>query len=302
MSIQDEAPLSLVVVTRADAFVQAEGEQFQALRAGDVLIARGPAPYLLGDDPATPLQVVIGPGPQCLAPDGKPLDEALDRAVPGWQAPTHGYVGVRTWGNTPAGGTQFLVGTYRMRSAVGRRLTSALPALAVLPGFARRSSLFALLGEEITKDAPGQDVVLDRLLDLLLVAALRAWFSRPEASAPRWYLAVGDPVIGPVLRTLIDNPADPWTVAGLAATAQMSRAAFARRFTELVGEPPITLLAGWRLAVAADLLSDTDATLDTVARRVGYGSPFALSTAFKREHGVSPEGHRRATRTAAATG
>ena len=211
---------------------------------------------------------------------------------------------MRTWGNTPTGSTQLLVGTYPMRSAVGQRLTSALPTLAVLPSFGARSSLFTLLDEEITKDAPGQDVVLDRLLDLLLVAALRAWFSRPDAMAPRWYLAGEDPVIGPVLRLLVDNPAEPWTVAGLAAAARLSRAAFARRFTELVGEPPIAFLAGWRLAIAADLLSDTDATLDTVARQVGYGSPFALSTAFKRHHGVTPEQHRRmagAATTEAAT-
>ena len=97
----------------------------------------------------------------------------------------------------------------------------------------------------------------------------------------------------------MDNPSHGWTVASLAAAARMSRAAFARRFTELVGEPPMTFLAGWRLAMAADLLRDTDATLDTVARNVGYSSPFALSTAFKRVHGVSPQEHRRALTTSA---
>ena len=98
------------------------------------------------------------------------------------------------------------MGTYRARSAVGQRLTSALPTLAVLPGFAERSSLFGLLGEEIAKDDPGQDVVLDRLLDLLLVDALRAWFASPESAAPRWYRARDDPAIGPALRLLVDNP------------------------------------------------------------------------------------------------
>ncbi|MEP9416399.1 helix-turn-helix transcriptional regulator [Gordonia sp. VNQ95] len=67
----------------------------------------------------------------------------------------------------------------------------------------------------------------------------------------------------------------------------------ARRFTELVGAPPMTYLATWRLSVAADMLDDTDATLDVIARRVGYGSAFALSTAFKRRYGVSPAVHRR---------
>lgn len=139
------------------------------------------------------------------------------------------------------------------------------------------------------RDGPGQEVVLDRLLDLLAIAALRAWFARPEAAPPAWYEALGDPVVGPVLRLLQDDPARPWTVAALAAKAGVSRAALARRFTERVGELPMTYLTGWRLALAADRLRDTDGTIGAIARHVGYGSASALSTAFKREYGVSPQ-------------
>jgi AraC-like DNA-binding protein len=88
------------------------------------------------------------------------------------------------------------------------------------------------------------------------------------------------------------NPGEPWTVGSLAAACAVSRAALARRFAELVGEPPLTFLTRWRLAVAADLLADPDVTIGAVARRVGYSSPFALSTAFKRVRGVSPRDHR----------
>jgi AraC-like DNA-binding protein len=298
MRIEDEAPLSLVAVTRGVAWIATGSGPARALRPGDVVVALGPAPYVLGDDPATPTQVVVQPGQRCVTPQGQPLDEPLEPGCPGWRLRSHGYSGVRTWGNTAGGATELLVGTYLTRSAVGRRLTAALPELAVLPGFAAGNGLFGLLGEEIVRDAPGQDVVLDRLLDLLLVAALRCWFSRPEAAAPRWYRARDDPAVGPALRLLIDDPAHGWTVAALAGAARMSRAAFAKRFTELVGEPPMAFLAGWRLAMAADLLRDTEATLDTVARTVGYGSPFALSTAFKRVHGVSPQEHRRAAQAA----
>ncbi|EPJ37414.1 putative AraC-like transcription regulator [Streptomyces afghaniensis 772] len=115
---------------------------------------------------------------------------------------------------------------------------------------------------------------------------------RPEAEAPAWYRALADPVVGGVLRLLQDNPAHPWTVAALAAKAGVSRAALARRFTALVGEPPMAYLTGWRLALAADRLRDSEDTLDAVARRVGYGSAFALSTAFKRVYGVSPVEYR----------
>ena len=149
-----------------------------------------------------------------------------------------------------------------------------------------------MLGSEIVKDEPGQEAVLDRLLDLLLIAVLRTWFARPDAEAPAWYRANGDPVVGRALRLLHNNPSHPWTVATLAAEIGVSRAALARRFTELVGEPPMTFLTGWRLALAADLLREPDATVGAVARQVGYGSPFALSTAFKRVRGISPQQHR----------
>ncbi len=72
----------------------------------------------------------------------------------------------------------------------------------------------------------------------------------------------------------------------------MSRAALARRFNELVGEPPMTFLTGWRIALAADLLREPGATLGSVADQVGYSGPFALSTAFKRVRGISPQEHR----------
>jgi AraC-like DNA-binding protein len=140
--------------------------------------------------------------------------------------------------------------------------------------------------------------VLDRLLDLLLIAVLRAWFARPDADAPGWYRAYSDPVVGKALRLIHDDPAHQWTVADLAAEAGVSRAAFARRFTELVGEPPMAFLTDWRLSLAADLLLEPDATIGSVAYQVGYATPYALSTAFKRVRGVSPRQHRLA---AAAT-
>jgi AraC-like DNA-binding protein len=101
-------------------------------------------------------------------------------------------------------------------------------------------------------------------------------------------------VVGAALRLLHDEPAHPWTVAALAARTGVSRAALARRFSDLVGEPPMTYLTDLRLALAADLLREPDATVAAVARRVGYGSAFALSAAFKRERGVSPQEHRAA--------
>jgi AraC-like DNA-binding protein len=148
-----------------------------------------------------------------------------------------------------------------------------------------------LLAAEAGNDGPGQEAYLDRLLDLLLIAVLRTWFDRDE-NAPTWWHAEHDPVVGPALKLIYNNPAHPWTVANLAAAVGSSRAVFASRFTEQVGEPPIAFLTNWRLALAADLLQSSQATVAAVARQVGYSTPFALSSAFKRGYGVSPNTYR----------
>jgi AraC-like DNA-binding protein len=130
----------------------------------------------------------------------------------------------------------------------------------------------------------------------VLVLALRAWCARPESTLPAWYKALTDPAIGDALRLLHEDPAHRWTVAALAAEVGMSRAAFAARFTTMVGEPPLTYLTAWRMTLAADLLRDTEATVAAVAREVGYEDAFAFSVAFKRARDVSPSVWRRQER------
>jgi AraC-like DNA-binding protein len=279
MRVQDEAPLTLLAMARGEAWILPDRDDAVRIGAGDVAVARGTDHYTVADSAATSPQVVIHPGQRCMTPDGQELEEMKD-------------LGVRTWGNSLDGASTMLVGTYEMEGEISRRLLGALPTLLVLPRDALESPLVPLLADEIVKDDPGQEAVLDRLLDLVLIAVLRAWFSRPGAEGPAWYRAYSDPVVGPALRLIHHNPANPWTVARLADAVGVSRAAFARRFTELVGEPPMTFLTEWRLALAADLLLEPDATVGSVAHAVGYTSPFALSTAFKRVRGVSPQEHR----------
>lgn len=278
LRIQDEAPLTLVAVVRGEAYVLPPAGDVTRIGPGDIAIARGPEPYTVADDPRTPPQVVIQPGQRCETPVGEEL-------------------GVRTWGNDPDGETMMVTGTYEFAGEISRRrLLDALPPLLVLGADQADGVLTGLLAAEIVKDDPGQEAVLDRLLDLLLITTLRAWFSRPEAAAPAWYRAYGDPIVGRALRMLQNNPAHPWTVASLAQATNVSRAALARRFNELVGQPPMAFLTRWRLDLAADLLCESDAPIGTVAQQVGYGSPFALSTAFKRVTGLSPQQHRRRAR------
>ena len=281
LSVRDEAPLSVISVVRGTAWIAPEGEEAVVLTAGDVAIACGPRHYSIAHEPGAPAQTIIHPGQVCATLAGEPLVEQWRR-------------GVRTWGNAAAGADEMLIGTYEHQSDVSGRLLRALPAVLVLREAEWDCPVIPLLASEIHKDDAGQEAVLDRLLDLLLIAALRAWFDRPDAGAPRWYRAYGDPVVGHALRLLHHNPAHPWTVAELARATGSSRAALARRFTELVGEPPMAFLTGWRIALAADLLREPGSTIGSVAEQVGYGSPFALSAAFKRVRGVSPAQHRAA--------
>lgn len=280
LRIQDEAPLTLVAMVRGDAWILPDTGDAVRLHPGDVAILRGPDPYTVADDPSTAPQALILPGQRCSTPGGAPLTTLTG-------------LGVRTWGNGPDGTTDMLTGTYAMPGEISRRLLDAVPPMLVLPGEDWSSPLVGLLADEIGHDEPGQEAMLDRLLDLLLISVLRAWFAR--ADAPAWYRAHRDSVAGHALRLLQNDPAKSWTVAALAAETGVSRATLSRRFTLAVGEPPMAFLTGWRLALAADLLrQQPDETVGAVARRVGYGSAFALSVAFKREYGCSPQQYRQA--------
>lgn len=279
--VEDEAPLSLVAATHGRLVLVDEATELTVgLDPGDVALARGPDHYRIADAAATGVQVVVHPGQVCTPPDGVAVKVA-------------DVLGTRTWGSAAAdGGTAMIVGTYERAGEVSRRLLEALPALAVVRAGPATRPLVDLLGGEIVRDEPGQEAVLDRLLDLLLVTAVRTWFAGPEADAPAWYRAHDDPVVGHALRLLHQDPATPWTVASLARQVGVSRATLARRFADEVGETPMAYLTEWRLALAADLLRDPEATVAGVAHQVGYGSGFALSAAFSRVRGLSPSEHR----------
>ena len=280
MSAEDEAPLTIVAQLEGHSWLLG-GEQRVRLEPGGLAVVKGPDHYRMADDPDTPVSIVVQPGQQCIALDGRSLLNEM-------------MLGVRTWGNDRHGSSQVLVGIYNLDSEVSRRLLRALPPLIHLDADDWDSPLVGLLASEVSSERPGQEVILDRMLDLLLMTAVRAWFDQPEHDAPGWYRAESDEAIGATIRLIHEQPSYEWTVAELAAQAGMSRAAYARHFNEVVGEPPMTYLTNWRLTLAADLLREPDATVGGVAEEVGYATPFGLSAAFKRVRGVSPTEYRRA--------
>jgi len=203
-------------------------------------------------------------------------------------------------GTTSTACAVLLSGTYEVRGSVCDRVLRGLPPVLVLRAGELPYPIVDVVTAELARLRPGRRAVLDRLLELLLVTTLREWLDRPGSGAPAWYHAQADPIVGAALQLMHDAPAHPWTVAGLAHRATLSRSAFARRFARLVGEPPMSYLACWRLWRAADLLGRTDHTIDVIARQVGYANAYALSVAFKRTYGVRPGEYRATARQAVA--
>ena len=274
-----ESPVTLIAGMCGETWVVPDEGEPVRIGPGDIAVTRAPAHYNVADSPTRAPSVVIHPGQRCCDLDDNSLLEQM----------THG---VRTWGNDRDGSTVFLVGAYEHLSDISDRLLRALPPVLSMSHADWESPLISMLCDEVVKDEPGQAAVLDRMLDLLLTAVLKAWFAQRDASRPESWRYQGDRIIERALRIMHDDPAYPWTLDKLAAESGASRASLARRFNDLVGEPPMTFLKNWRMAMAADLLCQPDETLSTVAEKVGYATPFAFSAAFKRVRGISPQQHR----------
>nr|WP_043370074.1 AraC family transcriptional regulator [Cyanobium sp. PCC 7001] len=279
LRILAESPITVLAIVRGHAWVVPDGSEPVRLGVGDVAVTRAPLHYCVADHPDTAPEIVIHPGQRCTNLNGESLEQELMH-------------GVRTWGNDPNGSTLMLVGAYESTSDISDRLLRVLPPVLTLSNDTWGSPLVSLLCEEMEKECAGQAAVLDRLIDLLLIAILRAWFTRPSASAPTWYRAHSDPLVSRTLQVLHQQPAFPWTLAQLCHEVGASRSALSRRFRDVVGESPMKFLTSWRLALAADMLCDPEATVGTVANALGYSTPFALSAAFKRVRGISPQEHR----------
>lgn len=282
-SVEDRSPLTLLALLAGSAWLVFGDHEPVELSAGDTAVICHDGSYIVAHHPDEPPTHVVEPGPRCRTRYGESIPDEM-------------CLDIRTWGTNPRASMTMVTASYQMESQLGRRLLRSLPDLLVVRGGAD-SEVVRLLDRELSVDGPGQQAFLDRLVDLTLVSQLRhAWSLGAADEFGRWGAAYADPVVGPALRAIEDDPADGWTVARLARHVGASRATLARRFVDLVGEPPMTFLTTHRLSLAAELLIEDEATVGSVARQVGYSTPYALSTAFKRELGVSPSEHRKLAR------
>jgi len=188
------------------------------------------------------------------------------------------------------------VGICSFASPDAALLLSLLPAMVVARGEPRLATLMDLVGDETRKARPGRELVLERLLEVLLIEALRC--GSGSAAMPSLARGMSDERLVAALRAMHARPAHPWTVSDLAAEAAMSRSAFFARFTSTVGTPPIEYLLTWRMALAKRLLRTRDLAIGQIAERVGYGSASTFSTAFTRHVGMPPMRYARVPETA----
>jgi AraC-like DNA-binding protein len=182
--------------------------------------------------------------------------------------------------------TQMLGGYFAFDSPDTGLLVSLLPTLLHLRGVERLTVLVQLVREESLEQRSGRNLVLSRLVEILLVEALRST-SMDEAS-PGLLRGLADPRIGIALRHMHGDPAYPWTVKALADKAALSRTAFFDRFSRGVGVAPMEYLLAWRMALAKNLLRQKKLAVADIAGRIGYGSASSFSTAFSRHVGLPP--------------
>lgn len=239
-----------------------DGHPALALEAGDfVLLPATPGFTLSGFEPVKP--------------------EHIDPKVTA--APT-GEVRHGTRGGRPD--VRLLGGYFVFDSPDAALLVSLLPTVVHVRGAERLPVLVGLVGEESGERRPGRELVLTRLVEVLLIEALRS--ASGEHAPPGLLRGLADPRLAPAIRQMHDRLAHSWTVEQLAKRAALSRSAFFERFTRTVGLTPMEYLLAWRMAVAKNLLRHHDVGLAEVAERVGYGSASTFSTAFSRHVGQPP--------------
>jgi len=183
----------------------------------------------------------------------------------------------------------FLCGAYRLAGDIGRSLIQALPPMLAIRPSAHDQvhDVVSLISRELTQSAPGQQTVLDRLLDVLLVLVIRAAYEH-SPNAPRWYRAAEDPRLGRALQAMHEGPEHSWTVPELARLSAMSRPSFARNFERALGQTPMQYLTDWRMTLAREYLLAKELTMEQIAQRTGYSSPNAFAATFRRHVGLPP--------------
>lgn len=270
---------SVHAVSSGTAWLRVKGYEPMQLMPGDVFLLPAGSGYRLSSKPDGPCQ---------------PFDQQLKERMTPERDLTIGGGGARS---------VFLCAGYDYDLDVAQPLMSLLPTVMHVPADPVRARgvapLVDMLAREVDERGPGSRAAAARLLDLLLIEAIRHWVQHdPDAGGPSWLAALRNPTIAKTLALLHARPAEAWTLERLAGEVHLSRATLARRFSQEVGEPPLAYLTRWRMHLAAGRLKHSSDTVEMIAREVGYTSEHAFNRAFARHSGSPPGRYRRLARSA----
>jgi AraC-like DNA-binding protein len=255
------------------------------------IVAQGEIELVLDDSSRTR---VYQRGDVFLLPAGRPHTiRHGEGVIPRPLAPTDERHEVITYGE----GTRWLAGTFSFDDSRAAGLLHGLPSLIELRGAGVQSLLWLdvsaeMLMKEKIEPTQGSAEMISRILGLLFIHVLRTWAVGPDA-APGWLPGAMDPVVGGAITAIHANPGHEWSIEKLADMANLSRSAFAERFSRRVGQPPAGYISQVRLADAANRLLDTNDSVGAVASKVGYDSEAAFSRAFSKRYGMPPARWRR---------
>jgi AraC-like DNA-binding protein len=243
--------------------------------------------------------LALGPGDFVLLRDGE-AHELLD--APDGVAEPLELVAARPEQRGNGARATLICGAYRSERTQPLPLIRCMPPLllfraAELADDTALSALLKLLLEELQRPGPGAETLLPALFEALLLYTLRLW-GRQNCPQNRWMAGLQDPALSLALQRIHAAPEAGWTVEGLAQEAGLSRAVFAKRFTEAFGEAPLSYLTNWRMQLAAKRFATGTDSLLQVASQLGYQSEFSFSRAFKRRWGVAPSVYRKQSRSA----
>jgi AraC-like DNA-binding protein len=275
MSLPEDGYARFHVIERGGAWLRMDGvKQVTPLASGDLVIVPHGNGHVLADSPKT-----------------KPVP--IIRLVKGI---VDSPVLLRHGGSGPK--TMMTCGSFQIVNSDYNPLLAVLPPLIHI--HSARGQLdewleptLKMLAYEARRQRPGSETLVARLIDIILVQAVRVWFEEQPHDRGGWLGALRDPQIGAAIGLIHREPQRGWSVSALAREVAMSRSIFAAKFSSLVGEPPLTYLTRWRLWQASRLLAEGSLSVGEVALRVGYESEAAFSKAFKRHFGQSPLAYRR---------
>jgi len=262
------------VITKGECWVAFPNGEQHLLKAGDFALVPHGQGHSIADDLKTPVVNIFDLERQMISSR--------------YELITHG------GGGAPC---DIICGAVCVDDPAAQRVVSLLPKMIVMQTNTPENdwllSTIRIMMREAQTLRPGGDTIITRVSDILVVQAIRHWLENDPLAKTGWLGALNDSQIGKAIALIHRHPTEPWSVESLAEKVGVSRATFAKRFMDLVGEPPMQYVRKWRFQIASGWLTDTDLSLAEIAEKLDYESEASFNRAFKKFTGQTPGAYRR---------